>query len=149
MKIILSESQLKRIKSRLNEGVGDSYSKEINLSFNAYGLNLRGYEINYINSVKATVKFQIEIEARQYGIKDISIYSIVGPETVEVDVDYYNENDEEASLTIPLNIDWSNAIINKLHNGTVTVDDEIEVNLGNDAQANLFVKSIEVTVYSL
>lgn len=149
MKLIISEGQVERIKSILKEGVDDRYNREVTLSFSAYGSNFKGYEINYINNITVRLFYRIEIEGRSWGLKDISLLGISGPEQIEVEVEYYLENGEESSISVPLKLDWSKVNIETTHSGVVTIDEEVEVELKNDSDGNLIVESINFTVYTL
>jgi len=147
MKLIITESQLKRLKSRLTEQVDNRYSREVVLSFSTYRATYKGNEISEIPTIKATVYYDIEIEARSWGIKDISLYGITGPTEVDIEV-YYYVNDNEDVITLPISLDW--AMINVEENtgsGQVTIGNEVEVVMVNDSNGNLVVKEIILEVY--
>jgi hypothetical protein len=149
MKIRLTESQLERLKANLNEApVDNQYSREVEAKF-YYG-NYKGYEINDIASMKIRVSFSIDVEMKSWGIRDINIYGITGPSEVEVEVNYYvdNDNTDDAYVTIPL--DWSKLITEKeSSNGIVSVSDEIEIYLMENEDGNLAVERMEMIVYSI
>ena len=147
MKLIITESQLKRLKSRLTEQVDNKYSTEVELSFSTYLATYKGNEINYIQPMKATVYYDIEIEARSWGIKDISLYGITGPTEVDIDVYYYvNDNDEDV-ITLPISLDWDMITVEeKTGTGQVSIEKVIDIEMTNDANGNLIVKEIIVKV---
>lgn len=150
MKLKITESQLKRIKSRLNEEAGNRYSKEVDLNFDSYGAKYKGKEINDISPTEIRLSYIIDIEARNWGIRDISLYGIMGPTEVEVEVEYFIDNDNTDTVTVPLKLNWD-AIVKDEQNdiGLITVGDNVKIELVNDPQGNLMVKEIKVVVHTL
>lgn len=151
MKIKITESQLERIKSSLNEGPSDKYSKDVTINFNAYGdVKFNGMEINDISDVKVRLNYTIEIDARSWGIKDISLYSIEGPEELETEIDFYVDEDSTRIQPITFKLDWNNVELDEESGaGIVSIGDDVEVELMNDSQGNLVVKTVKVVVYTL
>ena len=149
MKIRLTESQLERLKANLNEApVDEQYTREITAKF--YHGNYKGHEINDIPDTKIRVSFTIDIEMKSWGIRDINLGGITGPSEVEVEVNYYvdNDNTDDAYVTIPL--DWSRLITEKdSSNGIITVGDEVEIYLMENEEGNLVVERMEMVVYSI
>lgn len=147
MKLIITESQLKRLKSRLTEQVDNRYSTEVDLSFSTYRATYKGNKISEIPTIKATVYYDIEIEARSWGIEDISLYGITGPTEVDIDVYYYvNDNDEDV-ITLPISLDWDMITVEeKTGTGQVSIEKVIDIEMTNDANGNLIVKEIIVKV---
>jgi hypothetical protein len=149
MKIRLTESQLERLKANLNEAsLDEQYNREITAKF--YQGTYKGYEINDIAPIKLRVSFTIDIEMKSWGIRDINLGGITGPSEVEVEVNYYvdNDNTEDAYVTIPL--DWSKLITEKdSGNGIITVGDEVEIYLMQNEEGNLVVERMEMVVYSI
>jgi hypothetical protein len=146
MKLIITESQLKRLKSRLTEQVDNKYSREVILSFSTYDATYKGQEINDIKRTKATIYYNIDIETRTWGIKDISLYGIKGPTEVSVDV-YYYVNDDENLVTLPISLDWDMVTIEENSgSGQVSIERVIDIIMTNDSNGNLTVKEIIVEV---
>jgi hypothetical protein len=149
MKIRITESQLERLRTNLNEEpLDDKYVREVEAKF--YQGTYKGYEINDISPIKVRVSFSIDIEMKSWGIRDINLGGITGPSEVEVEVNYYidNDNTEDAYLTIPL--DWSKLITEKDSNsGIITVSDEVEIYLMENEEGNLVVERMEMVVYSV
>jgi len=149
MKIRLTESQLERLRANLNEeSLDDKYVREIEAKF--YGNTYKGYEINDISSTKVRVSFNIDIEMKSWGIRDINLGGITGPSEVEVEINYYldNDNTEDAYVTIPL--DWSKLTTEKdSSSGIITVGDEVEIYLMSDQAGNLVVERMEMVIYSV
>ena len=149
MKLRITENQLNTIKKNLNEGVDNQYSREVKITYNYHGVTLKGHEINDIMDSSATLKFNIEMEGRSWGIKDIQLNGIVGPSEVELEIDYYINDEQTQEVSIPLQLDWAAAQIDKQSgHGVVTVGDEVEITLVNDQNGGIMVKSIEIPVYS-
>ena len=149
MKLRITESQLNTIKKSLNEGVDNRYERVVNLSYNYHGVTLKGHEINDIMDNSARLNYDIEIEARSWGIKDISLGGITGPTEIELEIDYYINEDETQQITIPVQLDWANAIReNATGHGVITVGDEVEIDLINSEDGGIIVKSITIPVYT-
>jgi hypothetical protein len=149
MKIRITESQLERLRTNLNEEpLDDKYVREVEAKF--YQGTYKGYEINDISPIKVRVSFSIDIEMKSWGIRDINLGGITGPSEVEVEVNYYidNDNTEDAYVTIPL--DWSKLITEKdSSSGIITVGDEVEIYLIQNEEGNLVVERMEMVVYSV
>lgn len=149
MKIRLTESQLERLKANLNEApVDENYTREVAAKF--YHGTYKGHEINDIADIKIRVSFKIDVEMKSWGIRDINLYGITGPSEVEVEVNYYvdNDNTDDAYVTIPL--DWSKLITEKdSGSGIISVGDEIEIYLMSDEAGNLVVERMEMVIYSI
>jgi hypothetical protein len=149
MKIRITESQLERLRTNLNEEpLDDKYVREVEAKF--YQGTYKGYEINDISPIKLRVSFSIDIEMKSWGIRDINLGGITGPSEVEVEVNYYidNDNTEDAYVTIPL--DWSKLITEKdSSSGIITVGDEVEIYLIQNEEGNLVVERMEMVVYSV
>jgi len=155
MKIILSESQVKKLvkgisKTQLNEGVSDSYSKEIKTYFYDSGVTYKGKQIDNISRPTINMSYSIDIDAREWGIKDISLYGIDGPSEIEVEVDFWVDEDNTNSEVVTLPINWemlktkSNA-----GEGIVTIGDELEITLRNDENGNIIITEMELEIYTL
>ena len=150
MKLIITEAQHNRIKSLLKESVStDSYTQEVTLKFDGYSSTLKNHEINYINPVKVNLNFYITFDVKSWGVRGISVYGINGPTEVEITVDYYDVDEEERTIEVPIRIDWESAVINEDKLGFIGIDDSAEVTLVNDSEGNLVVKSVELTVSQL
>ena len=149
MKIRLTESQLERLKANLNEApVDDQYNRVITAKF--YHGTYKGHEINDIGDIKIRVYFSIDMGFRSWGIEDIELGGITGPSEVEVEVNYYldNDNTDDAYVTIPL--DWSKLITEKdTDSGIISIGDELEIYLMADEAGNLVVERMEMVVFSV
>lgn len=151
MKLKLTESQFDRLKTNLSEVENDNrYSREVKVAINYYGGVLyKGMEINDILSANMNLSYIIEVDARSWGIKDISLYNITGPSEIEAEIEYYIDNDNTSTDMITLAIDWSKLTTDTNNNGgIITVGDVLEINLKNDKQGNLFVNDLNIEVYS-
>lgn len=150
MKLRLSESQFNRLKPLLTEGIDRKYSRDVKVVFSYGGITLKGREINDIPPMKATLRYDIDIDFRSWGVKDISLVNISGPEAIEVEVNYYVDNDNTNDVTITLNMDWSSAKRETESGmGMVSIGDEVEVVLANGISGGLVVREIILPIYSL
>lgn len=152
MKVRLTESQMERLKSQLNEADANRYNREVVVKVHTYNATYKGKEIDWVTSGNIRLTYNIEMDIRSWGVKGISLYGIQGPSEIEVDVDYWvsdEENFDSVTETVTLPINWEAVVTEEEKNGLVTVGDEIDIDLANDDKGNLIVKSVTVTVYSL
>lgn len=131
-KIILTESQLKALAKNLNEdSMNSKYRMECEVDLNYFGAKYKGLEIDDITTSNITLTFDIDMEGRSWGIKDISVYNVQGPSEIEVEVVYYPEEGEDSvdeTITIPIN--WENVDMQK--------DDELSyIGIGRNIQIDL------------
>ena len=131
-KIILTESQLKALAKNLNEdSMNSKYRMECEVDLNYFGAKYKGLEIDDITTSNMTLTFDIDMEGRSWGIKDISVYNVQGPSEIEVEVVYYPEEGEDSvdeTITIPIN--WENVDMQK--------DDELSyIGIGRNIQIDL------------
>ena len=80
----------------------------------------------------------------------ISLSGIMGPSELEAEVEYFIDNDNTDTVTLPMKLNWG-MIVTEEEKGTgvITVGDDVEIELVNDSDGNLMVKEIKVIVYSL
>jgi len=154
-KFKLTENQLDRVKKTiLTEQNDNTYSREILISFSSNS-NQRydGMTIDDVDSwtKKINVTYVIEQEHRSWGIKNISLYNIKGPESIDVEMTLYPEGSDEPvtkEVTIPL--DWENnlSISNEEGKGLITVGDVVNV-IVYIGENNLITTELELDVYTL
>ena len=149
-KILLTENQLDMIKKHINEGVSDSYSRDVETHIYIGNSTYKGKEINDISNYSIRLSYSIDIEAREWGIKDISLYAIEGPKELEVEVDYFVDNDNTNTEVIKILLDWDKLETDSSEGeGVVTIGDTLEINMTNDENGNLVVSHMNITVYTL
>lgn len=149
MKLRITENQFETIKKSLNEGVDNQYSREVRISYYYHGVTVNGVQIEDIMDSTVTLRFNIELEGRSWGIKDISLNGITGPSEIDLEMQSYDEREELMDANATIQLDWDRATINKQSgHGVITVGDEIEITLVNDQNGGIVVKSIEIPVYS-
>ena len=149
-KILVTENQLDMIKKSINEGAigGDRYERPVKVDVRTYNTTINGNDIDWATCGNITLNYQIDMEHRSWGIKDISLYDIKGPSEIEIEITPQVEDAEDVYVTVPL--DWENIEIETQESeGVVTVGDEIEIQLGNNENGDIIVKSITVPVYTL
>ena len=148
-KIIITEQQLDRI---LNEQENNRYSRTVRVHVwgSSERIRYNGHEINDFLAPEIKLTFTIEQEQREWGIKGISLYNIQGPPSIEVEVDYYIDDDHQQTATINLPLDWENNLnTNSLEgNGIISIADELDIELINGKDGNLIGK-MELDVYTL
>jgi hypothetical protein len=149
-KIILTESQVKRLKNRLVENVDSKYSKDVKVVFSYYNITLKGREINDIPPINIRLSYDIYVEYKSWGINGISLFNVKGPEEVEIEVNYFIDNDNTDDVTVPIKFKWDTYTpeIEK-DMGIISIGDEVEVILANGVSGGLVVKEVIIPTYSL
>jgi hypothetical protein len=167
-KVVLTEQQTdKLMKKVVNEQNSlhelihsdpDIHFIEVRIcDFSHHRVTFKGKEIIDVSlGWKFKIEYRVEPEYRKYGIKTISVYGIRGPKEIDVNIEYYGRqsdpeslnNDSEVEETIKLPLNWDEMVIE--HNDESLpyfgVDDEVDIELANDAQGNLIVKAINIDV---
>jgi hypothetical protein len=152
MNIILTENQLNIIKKLVSEEESNNrYRRNVKVNLNHFNLTYKGNEINDIIVIgDIDVSYIIELDQRSWGIKDISLYNITGPNTIQLEVSYYIDDDNTNDEIIELPINWEEIDMEYMYNESiVTVGDTLNVELDNDNKGNLMVKSMSIDVYTL
>jgi hypothetical protein len=153
-KLILTENQVKTITNTLiKESVDDTrYRREVKVSVGVnHEQKYKGGEINDISPYSPTMElsFDIDQEHRSWGIKGISLNSIKGPDSIEIEIEYYPEGSDDYltdEITIPLN--WDNVSIDKVSNGLITVGDEVDITL-YISETGEYSTEISMDIYTL
>lgn len=159
-KIILTEKQMQEITKsiaqeeiRMNEEnyANSRYSMECNVRAEYYGgKTYKGGEINDITTSDIELTYDIDIEARSWGIKSISLYGIDGPSEIELEVYYIISDDNEQFETISIPLNWDNVEIEEEEGqGVITIGKDVTLTLENDENGNLICNQITVSVYTL
>lgn len=148
-KLIITEEQLKKI---IKEQEDNRYRREVKVRVwgSTATIMYNGMEINDFSAPNITVTFNIDQEIRNWGIKGIMLYNIQGPKSIEVEVDYYIDDDTQETAMIDLPLDWEhNLEINKQEGqGIVSVGDELDIELVKGEGGKLIAK-MEIDEFSL
>lgn len=150
MKLRLTESQYNRLQSKLNESISGkeySYKVKLDINFNEY----QGKEIVNISEVYVTLNYDIHIEMKQWGIGGIYFGDIVGPSEIEIEIEYAIDEDYNTkTIEVAVPFDWSKLETEKITgSGSVSIGDEVEVYLAANEEGNIFVKSMEMPIYTI
>ena len=176
-KIVLTTEQMNKVteyvstedlgSTEINEAYGDDrYEEKCTIDFNySSNLKLEGREIEDIENVEYTLSFRIDQEHRSWGIKDISVYDVQGPEELDVEVKYYSSKERDTGSAwgddtdygpllkekyIKLKVNWDSTNYEKEQSsGMVGIDQNVEMELVNDSEGNIIVKEIGVTTLSI
>lgn len=146
-KIKITESQLREIKKTIlkeQDNTGDVYRQTCKIDFNIHNLTYKGFEVDDVGSKQYPFTFQLTQDHRSYGIKGINIFNLESHETLELEITYY-ENDEqkEAFLDIPIN--WGDYSIQPTDTiSWIGIDDQIDITLSNDKEGNIIIKDVEI-----
>jgi hypothetical protein len=100
------------------------------------------------------LSFRIDQEHRSWGIKNISVYDVQGPEELEVEVVYYPQGSDQDSDSVTeyamVKVDWDSINYDSEEpRGMVGIDEDVEIELGNDSEGNFIVNEIRVVTYSI
>lgn len=160
-KLILTESQMKTLitkvsnKNTLNEGVENSYNREVDVDLYHNNLTFKGKEIDDISAVgDMDLTFLIEMEGRQWGIKGISVYGIKGDDELELEIRYFDNPEIDSTDTeyeviyVPINWDLLEEDY-QTGEGVVTIGDTLQITLKNDENGNIVIDHMNIDVYSL
>lgn len=151
-KIILTEEQTQKLMTNvINEKYPDEdqFYEQVTCDFSYHGAKFKGGEINDILKPQFTITYNIDVDYRSYGIKEISVYNIQGPNEIEAEIQYYPpDSDDYVEDILKLRLNWDNMVVtNEDQNmGYIGVHQDIEIELINDEQGNLVAKSIIVTL---
>ena len=158
-KIILTEKQIQEITKsiaqeeiRMNEENESNrrYSMKCNVDVEYYDKTYKGAEINHIIASDIELTYDIDIEARSWGIKNISLYDIQGPSEIELEVHYYPNGDDSETETITIPLNWDNVEIEEEEGqGVITVSKDVTLTMENDENGGLICNQINVSVYTL
>ena len=152
-KIILNEVQVEKLMGKVvsEQQSEHRYHMNVKCYYDYHNLTYRGKEISDINGSELRVSFLIDQEHRQYGISSIILYGIKGQNTIEIDVEYYETEDNEQTVPIELNVNWDTQL--KLDEddtlGYIGIGDHSDVELMNDDEGNIVIKMINLTYNSI
>lgn len=163
-KIVITEEQMSKINNyvsneesksiTINEStMNERYEQKCKIDFN-YGSDVKykGREIEDIGyGLEYTLSFIIDQEHRSWGIKTISVYDVQGPEELDVEVVFYNEgSDDPVDEYIVIKVDWDQVKYeNEDVRGMIGIDEDVQIELGNDSEGNIIVNEILVTTYGV
>jgi hypothetical protein len=152
-RIILKESQLKKIVGIINEEQSELYyGQNVNLDINAPGVTLYGYEIDDITWDKDfKVFYNIEIEHNKFGVRAYLV-DIHGTSELRLKVFFYTDDidDNTKSEIVTIDIDWKNEnLIYKEKTEEldyIGIDQNVEIWLTNNESGEIVVKEIRLLV---
>jgi hypothetical protein len=150
-KIILTEDQMDLLRKNTQREDERRYRRDVKIDVESYRVMYKGMEINDITAgYEPTLTYLIEQEHRSWGIKDISLYDIKGPEAIEIEVEYFIDDDNTETETLTLPVDWSNIETDtQTGNGVVTIGDTLVVSLKNNESGEIVIDSLHLEVYNL
>jgi len=131
----------------LTENSENTFSRKVKVHFNYNPDNM----IDDISIQEIAIKYDIDIEYRDWGIKSIEVDNIRGPESINLEVSYYiNKEWETNTKTIPLKIDWTKPFktLKNKGEGVISVDD-IVIDLQGNIKQGFVVAGMEIEVFTL
>ena len=150
-KIILTEDQIDLLRKNAQREDERRYRRDVKIDVESYRVMYKGMEINDITAgYNPTLTYLIEQEHRSWGIKDISLYDIKGPEGIEIEVEYWVDNDNTETETLSLPIVWDSVETDtQTGHGVVTIGDTLVVSLKNNESGEIVIDSLHLEVYNL
>ena len=127
-------------KLKINENISNSYSKIITPELEYHDVYFEGLEINEIICEDIKITYNIDIEYREWGIKNILIYNFRGPSEITLNINFYPSEEEDlypVSKKINISLDWDK-VISEISDekGGITVED-VKIELVNDKSARM------------
>jgi hypothetical protein len=150
-KIILTEDQVDLLRKNVQQEDERRYRRNVTIDAETYGVTYKGMELNDLNAgYEVSLTYLIEQEHRSWGIKDISLYSIKGPESLEFEVEYWVDEDNMETETITLPVDWEKIETDtQTGQGVVTIGNTLIVSLKNTESGEIVIDSLNLEVYNL
>lgn len=126
---------------------------EIDFDFRFEELKYKGGIIDDINDTLTNVKFNIDMDVRSYGIKDMSVYNFIGEPTITTGGSIYSETDDDThEEEIEISIDWENVEIEVESNkesSMIGIDRDIEISLVNNENGGIVANKIIITTLGI
>jgi hypothetical protein len=150
-KIILTEDQMDLLRKNAQREDERRYRRDVKIDVESYRVTYKGMEINDITAgYNPTLTYLIEQEHRSWGIKDISLYDIKGPDGIEIEVEYWIDEDNTETETLSLPIVWDSVETDtQTGHGVVTIGDTLVVSLKNNESGEIVIDSLHLEVYNL
>lgn len=149
-KIIVTETQLKKLTKKLNEGTikGDTYEDKVSVDVETYGVKINGQDIDWATCPEMRLSYEIHIEYASWGIESIYLTNIKGPSEIEVEITPETD-DQREDITLNLQYDWDNVVIEEERGNSIMIGNEIVLRLKNNESGDVVIESITVPVYKL
>jgi hypothetical protein len=156
-KLVINETQFNKIKELISEQsdnnktyIGKNINFDIYFSKNSI---YKGLPIEDIVTDKTNIYFKINIDENRYGIDNINIYDIKGPNKIYINVTVFDQNiDDTKNFDYLLNINWDPNIIQKNNvydkGDSIGIGQNIKLYLDCDGE-NFTITSIEIDVMEL
>lgn len=113
----------------LNES-DNSYSKLVKVEPLYSRISYNGKEIDEIIFDDIRLKFFIEVEGRDWGIKNISLYGISGPLELSARIVYYDDDGSLEEENLTFSCDWKLVETEEFTDKGVLTVDHVEVQMG-------------------
>jgi len=109
----------------------DTYKKKVDVDVYYKFKDYLGYEINNITCADIEISFYIYIGYKSWGINEVSVFRIKGPEEIPMLVSYYKGDTEyENELLLPFS--WEDVIMEDVTGTGVFTVDRLEIELDMD-----------------
>jgi hypothetical protein len=150
-KIKLTEDQFERLKPTLVEVSDDKYVREVKVWFVINGEIFPDKEVSELSVDKMKISYMIDLGYKSWGINGANVYGFNGPTTLDVNVEYYvNEDGDTDVMTVPLVMDWSKVSVRKNKGeGIIGIGDEVDIYVYGGNDGKLYSRGINVDVYTI
>jgi hypothetical protein len=158
----VSETQFKNVMETLKKerevtegatsGNDSKYGMECKIDFeHQSGLTYHGNEIDDIITSNINVTFDIDMDGRQWGIKDISVYNVKGPSELILTVTYYPQgSDDSVDEDVTISLNWDDVEYDENNNlGYIGVSRDVIISLKNDENGGFMLDKIIVERFSI
>ena len=148
--IQITESQLKKLSETVKESSGLNYKYkiqcEVDVDFDSGSLKHNGvilYDAD-ITTYKITIYYDIKPMSSSYGISSFMFSDLEGPKTTELQIKYYDEDDNEQEIYVDLELDWDNNVVEEDTEDIdyIGYDNIIKLRLVNDNNGDIVCDEI-------
>jgi hypothetical protein len=152
----VSETQFKNVMETLKKerevtegstsGNDSKYRMPCKIDLDHAGLTFHGNEVDDITANNIDVTFDIDMEGREWGIKNISVYNVKGPEQLGLNVIYYPQgSDDNVDEDITIALNWDDVEYEESDDlGYIGIGRDIIISLKNDENGGFMVDKITV-----
>jgi hypothetical protein len=152
----VSETQFKNVMETLKKereitedstsGSDGKYRMPCKIDLDHAGLTFNGNQVDDVTANKIDVTFDIDMEGREWGIKNISVYNVKGPEQLSLNVIYYPQgSDDNVDEDITVALNWDDVEYDESDDlGYIGIGRDIIISLKNDENGSFMVDKITV-----
>ena len=158
MKIKISEAQLNMIKKNLDSNGSSGYEKEFSVKSDL-SLDIEGdlivdvdgkdyvLDSDFVKIKNIPIKFTMVINFVENGIDGIKVTKVVGPDTIDVNLKYYIDDDNTKVGKFTIRMNWSGVEISEyMTYDRLLIEKDIDVKVGNFQDENGYLIADDIRV---